>query len=203
MFWTEHIAQLHLFDDGFDDVQKRTTISSLIAFAKMAFPSQPSDFHRHFAFLEHHATHVFLKPLVIQKFGSLDAAKEPTLTWLEECGSFETFARSCRNGLSASSPSNMTCKRIPEWYDRYLSTQRCQQMKSLAMSAHEELMGELTCAMNARHPFELMHHRDYGRLGEDDEYRFMIPLCDECHEHMRLRGPAVPADASGSVNRWL
>jgi hypothetical protein len=168
------------------------------------FPNEDANFHREFAFLEHEATIKFLRPILVSHFGTLESAKEPTLDWLlAGVGSLETYARSTRNGGLSSEPAKLTRRRSPDWYTEYCASSRFRDMKERAEASWREYMEALTCCMNARHEYQAMHHRDYGRLGEGDEFRFMIPLCHECHEHIRARGPGIPSVASEAVKQWL
>jgi hypothetical protein len=92
----------------------------------------------------------------------------------------------------------------PEWYDRYCKSARFDSMKDQASMFWREYMGgNLHCSVNARHPFEVFHHSDYGRLGEGDEFRFFIPLCHECHCGITSRGPNVPSSIPEAVKQWL
>lgn len=94
MFWTESLIQKTLF--GEDEYRSSSTVSELIRFAEEAFPDCECNFHRHVAFLTHEASQKFLRPMLTSQFGGLDNAKVPTIKWLEDLGSLETFARCTR-----------------------------------------------------------------------------------------------------------
>jgi len=205
MFWTEVILQLQLFEDD-GKSQFSSSISRLIKFAEEAFPDCDSNFHRAVAFLTHDETQNFLMPLLICKYGSLDAAKVPTLEWLEKVGSFETFARLTRNGAGLTVPSGLASKTrgTPAWYNSYIRSDRFTDMKRQAECFWNSFTGgALHCSVNARHDMECWHHSDYGRLGEGDEFRFLIPLCNDCHASISARGPRIPAAIPEAVKLWI
>ena len=201
MFWTELTRQLNLFSQA--EYVGSSCISRLIAFAEKHFSEEDSEFYRRFAFLTHTASQDFLSPMIMSRFGTLDAGKEPTLLWLQAVGSFETLARSTRSSDGISMPAGESLRRTPRWYCDYLTTKRFRGAKIQAMRMADEQMGGITCAFNSRHSFQVMHHRDYGRLGQDDEFRYLTPYCHDCHRRMRVYGPAVPAAAPEGVKRWL
>lgn len=201
MFWTETLRQLGLFGD--DELQGCNKVCDLVAFSKKHFPECDSNFHRQFAFLTHRASQCFLSPLLVNRFGSIDAAKVPTLDWLDSVGSLETIARSTRSGVGGKPDGAVRTRRVPDWYTAYCHTGRYQEMKQRAEQWWLDYMGELTCSENARHEYEVMHHRDYGRVGEGDEFRFLVPKCNECHNQMRARGPALPEFVPEAVKKWL
>lgn len=201
MFWTESISQLMLFDDP--RIVSSDVVSRLIAFAQQEYPDADSNFHRQFAFLTHEATQNFLSSMLVCKYGSIDNAKQPTLDWLDAVGSFETLARRTRGGCAESDPCRLTKRSVPFWYGDYCKSSRFKDMKSQAEHWWRNYMGELTCSENARHEYQVMHHRDYGCLGQADEFRFLVPKCHECHSMIRLKGPAVPQSASDEVKKWL
>lgn len=202
MFWTDALIQRTLWGDP--EVQASSTIRHLVAFAKEAFPKADCNMHRQVAFLTHKASQEFLSPMLRQRYGSLDAAKIPTLDWLNSVGSFETFARSTRHSVngSAAGPA-IEMRAVPGWYRAYCGTDRFQDMKARAEQWWRDYMGDLTCSENARHEYQVMHHRDYGSLGSADEFRCLVPKCNECHEMMRLRGPSVPKIMPNEVKKWL
>jgi hypothetical protein len=189
---------------GEDEVVSSSCLSRLVAFAEDQFPNCDSNFHRQFAFLSHAATVNFLSPLLVRRYGSLDDAKIPTLEWLEKVGSFETIARLTRDGKpTCSKPASLTRKGVPAWYQQYCKSDRFHEMKNRAQQFYQEFMGELHCSVNARHPFEVFHHSDYGRLGMGDEFRFLVPYCNDCHCSISARGPNVPASIPEGVKQWL
>ena len=203
MFWTDALIQKTFF--GEDEFQVSSTVSQLIRFAEEAFPGCDSNFHRSVAFLTHNETQKFLRPMLVGRFGGLDEAKVPTLEWLEKIGSLETFARCTRNGSASSEPRHVgIAKRgTPSWYIDYCKSDRFEDMKQRAGLFWKEYMGEIHCSVNARHPHEVFHHSDYGRLGEADEFRFLVPLCHECHCGVTSRGPNVPSSIPESVKQWI
>lgn len=203
MFWTDALIQKTLF--GEEEFQVSSTVSQLIRFAGEAFPSCDSNFHRSVAFLTHNETQRFLRPMLVNQFGGLDAAKLPTLEWLERIGSLETFARSTRNGCGESNgkPVGIAKRGMPDWYVKYGKSDRFADMKARAEQFWREYMGEIHCSVNARHPYEVLHHSDYGRLGEADEFRFLVPLCNDCHCGVTSRGPNVPSSVPESVKQWI
>lgn len=201
MFWTEIIRQRTIFEQ--DEYQSSSAISKLIALAEEAFPECDQNFHRQFAFLTHEATQNFLAPLLKDRFGNLPAAKVPTLEWLCQLGSFETFARSTRNGIVGSSPAQMKIHRTPEWHSRYCGTSRYREMVKRAEESWLNVAPSLTCLVNSRHCYEVMHHSDYGRMGEGDEFRYMVPLCNACHASISARGPRLPSVPPEAVKRWV
>lgn len=204
MFWTNALIQLGLFGD--DEVEVSSSISRLVKFAEESFPDDDANFHRQVAFLTHNETQKFLRPMLISWFGSLDAAKVPTLKWLESVGSFETFARLTRNGSGTSGSSGLSGMRrgMPSWYEIYIKSTRFTNMKIQAQEFWNTFMGgNLHCSVNARHAVECWHHSDYGRLGEGDEFRFLIPLCDDCHASISARGPRIPAAIPEAVKQWI
>lgn len=203
MFWTESLIQKTMFGD--DEYRVSANISQLIKFAEEAFPRCESNFHRSVAFLTHNETQRFLRPLLVQHFGGLDAAKVPTVEWLERVGSFETFARCTRNGAGSNNKCSLTARKktTPKWYIRYCKSDRFLSMKDQARMFWDEYMGTLRCSVNARHSFEVFHHSDYGRLGEADEFRYLIPLCNNCHCAVCGSGPNVPASIPEGVKQWL
>ena len=201
MFWTDTLIQRTMFDG--DDYQSPTTIRQLITFASEAYPSADCNVHRQIAFLTHKATQNFLGPMLRMKFGSVDAAKVPTMEWLDSVGSFETFARSTRQNDGNGKPSKIERRKTPKWYSDYCKSDHFQEVKFRSIAYWKEYMGELTCSWNARHPFEVMHHRDYAMLGGGDEFRFLVPLCNGCHQALNARGPRVPGAIPEDVKRWL
>jgi hypothetical protein len=204
MFWTDALVQKGLF--GEDHIEVSSSITRLVKFAEEAFPDCDSNFHRTVAFLTHNETQSFLRPMLVARFGSVDAAKLPTIDWLESVGSFETLARSTRNGAGAIGPSGLAGKKrgVPEWYEKYLKTSRFADMKRRAESFWTEFMGgTIHCSVNARHSVECWHHSDYGRLGEGDEFRFLIPLCHACHASVTGRGPNLPSATPEGVKQWI
>jgi hypothetical protein len=201
MFWTEILIQRTLF--GSDEYRASSTIIQLIRFAEEAYPTEDCNFHRSVAFLTHAATQNFLLDLLVAKFGSLDAAKIPTMQWLYDLGSFETFARSTRAGVGGSSGLLHTKRRTPAWYVNYCQSDHFQLVKREAAHSWTEYMGGMRCSVNARHTFEVFHHSDYGRLGEADEFRYLVPLCNECHKGITGRGPNVPSAIPEGVKQWL
>jgi hypothetical protein len=204
MFWTEAIIQRGLF--GADEFHVSSCIARLIKFAEEEFPDCDSNFHRMLAFLTHNETQNFLRPMLLRQFGTIDAAKMPTIEWLESLGSFETFARSTRSGSGAEGPSGLTYKkrRVPDWYASYVESDRFLVMKCQAKEFwHAYTCEMLHCSVNARHPVECWHHSDYGRLGEGDEFRFLIPLCNDCHASVSARGPRIPAAIPEAVKQWI
>lgn len=201
MFWSVIERQMGLF--GEDKYSSSETIARLIAFAKLHFPDENQNFHRRVAFLSHRASIQFLAPMLKGKFGDLDSAKVPTLEWLELAGCFETYARSTRESLPTAKPVNARPKSMPKWYLDYLKTSRSLEMKSRSESWHRSFMGELACSVNARHPYEVLHHRDYGAIGCADEFRYLTPLCHACHFSINARGPRPPAVMPQGVGKWL
>lgn len=201
MFWTERLVQRTMFDG--DEVQSPTTISQLIKFAQDAFPCADINLHRQIAFLTHKATQNFLGPMLVRSFGSIDQAKAPTMDWLECVGSFETFARSTRHNDSNTAGAPVKKREMPAWYRSYKETDRYTEMKERANAHWSEYMGEITCCVDARHKFEVMHHRDYGRIGHGDEFRFLAPFCHGCHVSFSARGPRLDAVCPEAVKRWL
>jgi hypothetical protein len=203
MFWTDALIQKTLF--GEEEFQVSSTVSQLIRFASEAFPSCDSNFHRSVAFLTHNETQKFLRPMLVSRFGGLDAAKLPTLEWLERIGSLETFARCTRNGagVSGGASPGITRRGTPDWYAKYCKSDRFEDMKKRALAFWQEYMGGIHCSVNARHPYEVFHHSDYGRLGEADEFRYLIPLCHDCHCGVTGRGPNVPSSIPESVKQWI
>lgn len=201
MFWTEHYLQGQLFDGPV--VVASDNLSELMRWAQDAFPNEEGDLHRYMAFLTHESTQNFLGPMLITKFGSLDDAKIPTVEWLEDVGSFETIARLTREKDNRCTKITTKTKSIPDWYVTYNKSDRCKQMKERAETYWVGYMGEIHCSVNARHEYEVMHHSDYGRIGEGDEFRFLVPLCNDCHASISARGPRIPAFAPEGVKKWL
>lgn len=204
MFWTELLIQKNFLEDVPDDYLGECTISKLIVFSEQVFPDEDANFHRRFAFLTHRETQRFLRPLLVSGYGGLDAAKLPTLDWLEGIGTFETFARSTRAKPNGDSPPARLVRRgTPSWYLNYLQSDRFQDMKKKAEDFWGEYMDGIHCSVNARDPYEVMHHSDYARLGSGDEFRYLVPLCNACHCGVTARGPNVPAAIPLGVKRWL
>lgn len=204
MFWTDILVQLGLF--GEDKTAISSSISQLVRFAEDSFPDADCNFHRMVAFLTHNETQDFLAPMLVAKFGSLDNAKVPTIEWLESVGSFETLARLTRNGAGLQRPSGLGgLKRgTPSWYVQYMASQRFDDMKNRAAEFWRDFLGgQIHCSVNARHLHECWHHSDYGRLGEGDEFRFLIPLCRDCHCGVTSRGPNVPLSVPEGVKQWI
>lgn len=204
MFWTK--LQLQVTIEGDVVCVGTETVSQLLLFAETEWPDQHQEFWRRFAFLTHPATVTFLRTMLIDKYGSLDAAKEPTMNWLARIGSFETFSRGTRDDESVAKqrgPTGKQVRHVPLWYAEYLATDRWQSVKRQAEQWWRSTIGELSCIDNSRHPYEEMHHRDYGRLGSDNEYRFLVPKCRACHETIRLVGPSLPQECPEAVQRWL
>lgn len=203
MFWTKALVQKTMF--GSDEYRVSSNIRQLIKFAEEAFPGCDSNFHRSVAFLTHNETQRFLRPMLVNQFGAVDAAKVPTLEWLDRLGSFETFARCTRNGVGSETKCTIstTPRGVPAWYARYCKSQRFASMKDQAKMFWEEYMGTLRCSVNARDEFSVFHHSDYGRLGEADEFRYLVPLCNKCHCAVAGRGPNLPSSVPESVKQWL
>ena len=40
-------------------------------------------------------------------------------------------------------------------------------------------------------------------VNEADEFRLLVPLCHECHDVLRIKGPAVPNEIPEGVKQWL
>jgi hypothetical protein len=200
MFWTETLIQKTLFDG--DEILSSKTVSQLIRFAEETFPNNDSNFHRHVAFLTHYASQNFLRPMLLTQYGSLDEAKVPTLNWLESLGSLETFARSTRACNSETRPAPLAPRGLPSWYQRYLASDHYQMVKREAECfwVHN---GKVHCSINARHEYEVMHHSCYGRIGEADEFRFLVPLCHSCHASISAKGPRVSATMPEAVKKWI
>lgn len=201
MFWTECLVQRTLFAE--DEYRTSSTVSELIRFAEEAFPGEDANFHRSFAFLTHQASQAFLRPLLLSYYGSIDEAKVPTVSWLEELGSLETFARSTRARECNGKATNICQSRTPAWYTSYCNSGRYADQKAQAESFWRDYMGELHCSVNARHEYEVLHHSDYARIGEGDEFRYLVPLCHACHLSINARGPKVPSAVPESVKQWL
>jgi len=201
MFWTECLIQRTLF--GEDEYQTSSTVSQLIQFAKEAFPGCDCNFHRHVAFLTHNGTQRFLRPMIVSKSGNIDDGKVPTLEWLESLGSLETFARSTRGGNENTKPSPLQKIGPPEWYRQYHATEHYSLVKEEAERFWLGYMGKLHCSVNARHEYQVFHHSDYGRMGEADEFRYLVPLCNNCHASVSASGPRIPAAMPEGVKRWL
>jgi len=202
MFWTHANLQYSLI--GEDCYQISSSVSRLISFAESNFPQCDNNFHRQFAFLSHDATVKFLRPMLASYYGSVDAAKLPALNWLDSVGSFETLARCTRNGgAPPSKPSGIKVKGLPNWYAKYCKSDRFFDMKLRATEFYTEFMGGIRCAVNARHHFQVFHHSDYGRLGEADEFRFLVPYCNDCHCAITARGPNVPSSIPEAVKQWI
>jgi hypothetical protein len=202
MFWSEHFLQ-HTFFDESPVIVASCNLSELVRFAEQTFPNETNDMHRYIAFLTHEATQNFLGPMLKTRFGSIDEAKVRTIAWLEEVGSFETIARLTRSKDSCCNTVNTRARSHPQWYVLYNKTDRCAEMKRSAEVYWREYMSELHCSVNARHSYEVMHHSDYGRIGEADEFRYLVPLCNDCHASVSVRGPRVPSAAPEGVRRWL
>jgi hypothetical protein len=201
MFWTETLAQLTLF--GGVEYESSSTVSELIRFAEDAFPECDSNFHRHVAFLTHEATQRFLRPMIVSTYGTLDSAKMPTLEWLESLGSLETFARSTRAKEGVTKPASLRKCTTPDWYIKYHTTDHYSQVKAQAEEFWRSYMGSPHCSVNARHEYQVLHHSDYGRMGEADEFRYLVPLCNDCHASVSARGPRIPASLPEGVKQWL
>lgn len=201
MFWTDCLVQKTMF--GGDEYRTSSTISDLIAFAKEAFPEQDCNFHRTVAFLTHYSTQNFMRPILVSYFGTLDNAKVPTMEWLERLGSFETLARSTRSNSGNGNASSCTKSSTPSWYSDYGKTANYRLVKQQAEEFWTRYMGQIHCSVNARHQYEVLHHSDYGRMGEADEFRYLVPLCNDCHASISVRGPRVPAAVPEGVKRWL
>jgi hypothetical protein len=202
MFWSEHFTQKTFFDG--DVVVATKCMSELMRFSKKEFPDMESDFHRRVAFLTHEETQNFLGPMLSRRFGSIDNAKMPTLNWLESIGSFETLARLTRKKDEAISPVTVKRRKLPQWYQQYCKSSRFISMKENAKMFWENYFGgNLHCSVNARHEFEVFHHSDYARLGEGDEFRYLVPLCHACHQVVSARGPRVSGAMPESVKQWL
>lgn len=202
MFWTDVERQLGLFDEG--EYRSSTCIRHLMRMAVDHWPDADPNFYRQFAFLTHEATQNFLGPMLVNRYGSIPQAKVPALAWLDELGSLETFARATRQGEESNGRSaRLTPKAVPRWYKDYLQTERFREMRERAIEFWRGYMGSLTCTENAGHPFEAFHHRDYDRLGEADEFRYLVPKCHECHNVMRRMGPCLPANPPAGVKQWI
>ena len=202
MFWSEHALQHTLFGDG-PVVVASDNLSELVRWAQQTFPHEESDLHRYMAFLTHESTQNFLGPMLIRRFGSIDDAKVPTLHWPEDVGSFETIARLTRDKDNDCTRITTRVRSVPDWYEIYNKSERCLQMKERAKEYWGKYMGSIHCSVNARHDYEVMHHSDYGRIGEGDEFRFLVPLCNDCHASVSARGPRIPAAAPEGVLKWL
>jgi hypothetical protein len=204
MFWTEALVQKTMFGQG-DQYVVSANVTRLIRFAEEAFPDCDSNFHRSVAFLTHSETQTFLRPMLVQYYGGLDQAQKPTLEWLDRLGSFDTFARATRNDNSANGvcQSGIELRGVPDWYRQYLKSDRFESMCVQAEMHWSDYMGTLRCSVNARDPFNVWHHNDYGRLGEADEFRYLIPLCNDCHCAVGRRGPRLTAVVPESVKQWL
>lgn len=202
MFWSDHFIQKTFFDG--DVIVASTCMSELMRFAKNEFPEMDSDFHRRVAFLTHEETQNFLGPMLTRRFGSIEDAKLPTLDWLESIGSFETLARLTRKKEEVEQEQVITRRKLPDWYQRYCKSTRFISMKDNAKMFWQDYFGgDLHCSVNARHEFEVFHHSDYARLGEGDEFRYLVPLCNVCHQVVSARGPRVSGAIPESVKQWL
>lgn len=203
MFWTELVRQQNLFSE--DEPIGSATVAHLIRKAVEIFPSDDQEVYRRFAFLTHVSTQKFLRPMLEKRYGTLDAAKEPTLQWLDELGSLETFARSTRGDKCDGRSASCNRRPLPAWYTQYLQTDHWKDTKSRAESLwlSSTMNDGIRCSLNRRHDHECWHHSDYGRCGEADEFRMIVPLCDECHSKLGFRGPAVPQEIPEGVKKWL
>src|SRR5690606_7777711 len=94
-------------------------------------------------------------------------------------------------------------KTHPAWYRQYCQSDHYKEVKRRAEEAWDTYMNGLHCSVNARHPFEVMHHSDYGRIGAADEFRVLIPLCHDCHATISRRGPVVPGIMPEDVKKWI
>lgn len=205
MFWTKQVVQYTL--DGREDPIGSDCVKQLIRKAREIFGDDcEQELHRQFAFLTHVATQSFLKPMLVKQYGSLDSAKVPTLDWLSDLGSLETFARSTRSDNCEGGKSSGGERRVlPAWYTKYLQTERWLETKKRAADFWMtfNMQDGLRCSINSRHECEEWHHADYGRCGEGDEFRCLVPLCNRCHGRIRIVGPAVPQNMPEGVKKWL
>ena len=181
-------------------------MARLFAYAKQQWPEWDDNEIRTFMFFEHPATQNFLRPLLIQEYGSIDAAKVHALNWLDELGTFETIARSTRFKATESAPARVTGGGMPKWYDKYLKSKRFQQVKIDAEVQWKQLVfvdSEIRCHWNHRHAFEVWHHADYTGIGTDLEPRLLVPTCHACHVRGGYNGPRLPHRAPAEVQQWI
>jgi hypothetical protein len=203
MFWTDHEIQTTFLDGGYD-VNTDDRISALINAFKEKYPSEEPNFWRFAAWLTIKPTQDFLRPILALKYKDIHEARVPVLEWLYGAGSFESYARATRNGRASNGGCSKIRERLmPVWYTEYLKTARFESMRAKAETAWKSWRPTISCVVNSRHVFEHWHHNDYGRLGCEDEYWSLYPYCEECHTHLRVKGPALSSSCPETVQKWL
>lgn len=201
IFTKNELKQLDLF--GGERFPGITSIADLSRIGWRLLGDVNQNRIRQFVFLNHVATKNYLWPMIINKYGSLESGVDDTLSWLESVGPIETISRQTRKD-SEDLEKEFNNAIVPDWYSQYLVCDHFAETKSKASYRWQVLQGSATsCAMNSRHALECWHHSDYGRLGEDDEANYLRPLCNSCHEAIRLRGPSVPASPPEAVKQWI
>jgi hypothetical protein len=203
MFWTTHEIQRLLFDNGIE-VNGETCIKALVQ--GFMETGSDADFARWQALLTHPASQSLFIPQWRSSGWTESEAKLRYVEWTETVGSLETYARSSRsNGNGSELPvTPIRLRRVPVWYEQYLNCEHFTQVKSLASVRWSEFSPcGICCAINSRHPHMEWHHADYGRIGSDDEHLYLVPLCDECHHIIRMKGPSLDAACPEPVRRWL
>jgi hypothetical protein len=177
-----------LFDESID-VNGETCIRRLVRF----FIEQGSDadFARWQALLTQPASQNLFIPQWKAMGWTETEARDHYRKWIDGVGSLETYARSARNYETTGNGGQARLTPL-------------SQVKQEAVQRWSAFLSEgITCAINARHPFMLWHHSDYGRIGCDDEHRWLLPLCDECHALLRQKGPGLSATCPQPVLRWI
>lgn len=207
MFWTDNIDQKLI--DGEIESMAPDVIRILERQARQIFDEDTEqDLIRWYIFLTHSATQAFLKPMLIEKYGSVEDAKQPTLSWLKSLGSLETICRCTRAGQECENPKTVPVRirKVPGWYELYLQSDRWANVKQQAQqlwSKHIFIDGQMRCTFNHRHEFSEWHHADYGLVGTGGEFRVLLPVCNGCHTRGRQSGPAVPAHMPEAVKQWI
>jgi len=207
MFWTDNLDQKLI--DGEIESLAPDVIRILERQARQIFNEDTDqDLIRWYIFLTHSASQAFLKPMLVEKYGSVEDAKQPTLSWLRALGSLETICRSTRAGQDCENPKTVPAKKreLPDWYKRYLKSSRWKNVQQEAKELwqrHIFIDGQMRCTFHYRHPFDVWHHADYGLIGTGGEFRVLLPLCHSCHCRGMFVGPSVSGQMPEAVKQWI
>lgn len=206
MFWFKEDVQLGLFEEDYTTIPDR--VSSLFRTLIKQFPDDVIDddiinICRFRTLFECPPAPEMLQHLFIDAKWSF----ESRMDWLNkasrEWACLETVCRTSRSKNGNPTGLHVEPRRmVPDWYCEYLKTKHYLETRDIAIRNWNPR--PQSCAISARHSDNTeWHHNDYGRIGCDDEWRFIVPLCSKCHFVHRLDGPSLPATPPDAVARFL
>jgi hypothetical protein len=204
MFWTTHEIQKLILDFGIEVNAEESATRLVQAFVRNGFPIHIA---RYAAMLSHKSAQELFIPQWTAIGWSESEAYDRYLEWINKSPDLETYCRQSRPSAmnkSTNGGTNFPFRNVPAWYIRYITSQHFQEVKLKAEARWRSQYPQPTsCVIKARHPYQEAHHRDYGAIGSDDEYEWLVPLCTDCHAHIRTIGPGVSAACPETVKRWI